>query len=267
MRFRRSLGMVLLLGLTFGVPRIVRAGEAETLIEQANARRQLGNTVQNLTLVMTAKSGSTKEMVLETRTRSVDGLEQSLAIIRSPVELDRVQFLRKQKAGGEDDKWMYMPLGGSLNRIAGRGRTGSFMGTDFTYEDMELGDVGSGSHKVLDAETIRVGDSDVVCHRIETTPSAGIETAYGKLVTWIQKDTMVPRRILMYAPDGTTESKRLTFEAVVADGERFVSTRMRMENLRKGSSTLLQVTDHRLDVPASELPDAMFDPEQLSGNL
>lgn len=267
MRFRRSQAVVLLLGLTFGVPRIVRADEAETFIEQANARRQLGNTVQTLTLVMTAKSGSTKEYVLETRTRSVDGLEQSLAIIQSPEGLKGVQFLRKQKAGAEDDKWMYMPAGDTLNHIAGSGRTGSFLGTDFTYEDMELGDVGSGSHRVLAAETIQVGGSDLDCHRIETTPKAGIETAYGKLVTWIQKDTMVPRRILMYAPDGTTESKRLTFEAVAADSDRFVATRMRMENLRKGSSTLLEVTDHRLDVPASELPDAMFDPEQLSGNL
>jgi len=259
--------MLLLIGLTLGVPRITRAVEAETLIEQANASRQLGNTVQTLELVVTSKSGSTKEMRLEVRTRAVDGLEQSLAILREPVNLNGMQFLRKQRTDGEDDKWMYMPIGGNLNRIAGSGRTGPFLGTDFSYEDMELGDAGSGTHTVLGSESITVGGAALECHTIQSIPVDGIESAYGRLITWIDKDTHVPRRILMYGPDGSTEAKRLTFEAVATEGSRTVATRMLMENLGKGSSTLLEVTEYRLDVPEAELPDAMFDPEQLAGNL
>ena len=77
----------------------------------------------------------------------------------------------------------------------------------------------------------------------------------------------MPRQILMYDRDGTTEAKRLTFEAVTTEGSRTVATRLRMENLKKGTSTLLMVTDYRLDVPAEELPDRLFDSARLAENL
>jgi hypothetical protein len=267
MRAYRVLGTLMLWGmLVGGAPQAV-AGEAETLIEQANASRQLGNTVQTIRLELTSKSGTVKEYVLLTHTRSVDGLEQSHAMFTAPEGLHGMQFLRLQRKGAEDEKWMYMPAGDSLTSIAGSKRTGSFIGTDFTYEDMELGDVNAGTHELLGTETIEVGGAQVACHKIATTPGEGLETAYGKLVTWISTDGGVPRRILMFDRDGTTEAKRLSFEAITAEGSRTVATRMRMENLQKGSSTLLEVTAYRLDVPAEELPDRLFDSTRQAENL
>jgi hypothetical protein len=267
MRAYRVLGTLMLWGMLVAGGGTAAAGEAEALIEQANASRQLGNTIQTIQLQVTSKSGTVKERVLVTHTRSVDGLEQSHAMFTTPEDLKGVQFVRIQRRGAEDDKWMYMPAGDSLLTIKGRSRTGNFAGTDFTYEDMELGDVNAGTHELLGNETIEVGGDQVACHKIATTPGEGVESAYGKLETWISTDGGVPRQILMYDRDGTTEAKRLTFETVVKDGERSVATRMRMENLKKGSSTLLEVTDYRLDVPAEELPDRLFDSARLVENL
>ncbi len=266
MRAHRLLGTLWVLGILIGGGATAGAGEAESLIEQANASRQLGNTVQTIRLEQTSKSGSIKERVLLTHTRSVEGLEQSNAMFTAPEELKGVQFLRLQRSGSEDQKWMYMPLNGSVNEIEGSSRTRSFMGTDFTFEDMELGDVDAGTHALLGTEAIEIAGAQVSCHKIETVPAAGIETAYGKLVTWIAVDGSVPRRILMYDKDGSTEAKRLTFEAVARDGSRTVPTRLRMENLKRGSSTLLEVTDYRMDVPADELPDRLFDSTRLAEN-
>ena len=188
MRAYRVLETLILFGMLVGGSQAAAAGEAESLIEQANASRQLGNTIQTIALTQTSKSGTVKERVLVTHTRTVDGLEQSHAMFTSPEELAGVQFLRVQRQGAEDDKWMYMPVNDGVNRIAGTSRTRSFMGTDFSYEDMELGDVGSGTHELLGTETVEVGGSPVACHKIATVPAAGIETAYGKLVTWIAED-------------------------------------------------------------------------------
>ncbi len=68
----------------------------------------------------------------------------------------------------------------------------------------------------------------------------------------------------MFKKDGTTEYKRMTFEAW--DGSspgNYVPKRIRMEDLVKDASTLMTITDYRLDVPADELPDDRFDPTML----
>jgi len=87
-------------------------------------------------------------------------------------------------------------------------------------------------------------------------------------VTWIEKGSYAPRRVLLFAKeDPATEFKRLTFEGVAVENGAVVPTNMLMENLVKGTSTRIEVTEYRLDVPAEELPDALFDHEQLRNNV
>ncbi len=240
-----------------------RAGDdAGELIRRANAGRAAGNSIQTIELTMTTSNGATKQYLLETLTRDSGEVRGSRATIREPAELAGTTLLSVEGPDGARETYLYMPAGGSLMRIEGSGRKGPFMGTDFSYEDLELGDADAGTHTLLGDESITVAGTSYDCHRIETVPNAGLDTAYGKLITWIQKDGAVPRQITMYAPDGSTAIKRMTIEEVAGDGST-MPTRVRMDNLGRGSSTLMVVRSHRGDVPESELPAELFDPEQL----
>ncbi len=238
------------------------AQSADEIIAEAAAARYEGNTVQTIQLARTYR-GATKESTLVTSTR-VDAIEQTHAEFTAPVDMAGMVFLTKKVAGQETQNWMYMSAVNSLSQITGAQRTGSFMGTDFTYEDLEIGDVDAGTHALGGVETITVAGASYTCHKIATTPVADRVTGYGKLVTWIDQTTSLPRMMLLYKKDGTTEWKRMTFEAW--DGSspgNYVAKRIRMEDLVKDASTLMTITEYRLDVPATDLPDSLFDPDQL----
>ncbi len=238
------------------------AQSADDIIGKAAAARYTGNTVQTIDLARDYR-GAVKQYTLVTSTR-VDAVEQTRAEFTAPVDMQGMIFLTKKAPGVETENWMYMSAVDSLNHITGTQRTGSFMGTDFSYEDLEIGDVDAGSHTLVGAEPIEVGGTTYTCHKIETTPVAGRVTAYGKIVTWVEQSTSLPRMMLMFKMDGTTEYKRMTFEAW--DGPvsgKYVPKRIRMEDLIKDASTVMTITEYRLDVPADELPDDRFDPNSL----
>jgi outer membrane lipoprotein-sorting protein len=241
------------------------ADSAQDIIRKANEGRAAGNSIQTIELTMTLSSGGTKQYVLDTRTRDSGGIDGSRAEIQQPQELAGTTLLSISGASGTSETYMYMPAGKSLMQIEGNSRKGPFMGTDFSYEDLDFGDIDAGSHTLLGDETISVGGAAYDCHKIETTPNAGIDTAYGTIITWIDKDSYTPRQVLMLAADGTTELKRMTIEAVAGNGST-LPTRVRMENFKKGSSTVMVVLAHRLDVPEDELPADLFDPAQFETN-
>lgn len=238
------------------------AQSADEIIARAAAARYEGNTVQTIQLSRTYR-GAVKESTLVTSTRA-DAMEQTRAEFTAPADMAGMIFLTRKVPGEETRNWMYMSAVDSLSEITGAGRTNSFMGTDFSYEDLEIGDADAGAHTLDGSETITIDGAAYDCHKVATTPAAGRVTGYGKIVTWVEKSTSLPRMMLLYKKDGTTEWKRMTFEAW--DGSspgNYVAERIRMEDLVKDASTLMTITEYRLDVPAADLPDSLFDPDQL----
>ncbi len=255
-------GMWLMVGLLVVVAMPAVAGEsAEEIIKKANDGRAAGNSIQTMQLVKHVKDKTTS-YTLEVHTRHAEEQVASRAEFTAPDELAGVVLLSIANEGADTETWMYMPAGGSLNSISGSKRSGKFMGTDFSYEDLDIGDADAGSHNLIGEEQVTVAGQSYACHRIETTPRADLETAYGKLITWVQTGNYVPRQILLHNEDGVA-IKKMTFEKVETVGNTTLPTLIRMENLGKGTSTTMEVTAHQLDVPADQLPDSLFDPDAL----
>lgn len=263
MRLALSL-LVLALSITAAAP--ASAQTADEIIAKAAAAQEMGNTIQTIRLTRTSKNGQSDVKTLETHTREVEDREQSHALLRLPEELAGMQFLSRQIADGTTEGWIYMPLSNSLMQISGSQRKSAFMGTDFSYEDLEVGDPDLGTHALESSEAVEVGGQSYDCHRITTTPRPDLGSAYSRLVAWIEMETALPRKIEFFDPAGQLK-KRMTFEAFANEGTVVLPTRIRMEDIKRGSATLLEVTDYRLDVPAAELPDSMFDPDQLHSQI
>jgi len=242
------------------------AQTADEIIAKAAAAQQLGSTIQTIRLTRTSRNGQSDNKTLETHSRVMDGREQNHAILRLPEELAGMQFLSRQTADGVTEGWIYMPLSDSLMQISGSQRRSAFMGTDFSYEDLEVGDPDLGTHELDGEQLLEAGGQSHECHKVVTTPRPELDSAYSRLVTWIEKGTLLPRRIDFFDPSGEAK-KRMTFEAFAQEGSVVLPTRIRMEDVKRGSATLLEVLEYRIDVPAAELPDAMFDPEQLRGQI
>lgn len=62
--------------------------------------------------------------------------DKSLMEFLSPSDVKGTKFLSYQHINRDDDQWLYLPALKRVKRIASKNKSGSFMGSEFSYEDL-----------------------------------------------------------------------------------------------------------------------------------
>jgi outer membrane lipoprotein-sorting protein len=122
------------------------------------------------------------------------GRDEKLSLYFSaPADVNGVAFQSatyEEAKGQDDDQWLYMPAFRQVRRIATANKRGSFMGSEFTFLDME-------KLRVSDYTQTLVGEETVAgrpCHVIERKPvSQAIiaKTGYYKTVVWVDTENYI----------------------------------------------------------------------------
>lgn len=86
---------------------------------------------------MTDRRGRTRERALELTTRE-GGTAGDRILVRFtyPNDIKGTGFLVWEHPGAEDERFLFLPSLGRVRRISGEETQESFVGTDFTYEDI-----------------------------------------------------------------------------------------------------------------------------------
>ncbi len=234
---------------------------AEEIIEEAVDRNALGFEAGRAQISLTVfdEAGEQRERHLDVRSRRHDEREdesRTVMTLTDPAEVRGQAFLFHQNAEGDDDMWMYVPAFEVTRRVEGEQRRSSFLGTHFTYADLESRDLREADYEMQDDE--RVGDYDV--HVIEATPEDPEESDYEKVVAYIRQDDQIPIRIRFFDRDGDLD-KTLYTEQLATTGDDDVTYIERM-TLRSESGGYTTVEIQELD-PDVDIPDSAFDREEL----
>ena len=178
---------------------------------------------------------------------------------KAPSDMMGVQFVSiSKKDGSGTEQFTYFPPPDEMfTRVSGAGRTGPFFGSDFSYEDMEVQQIEDAEHKLLGSETVTIGDETVTAWKIESTPKAGTDSGYGKLIVWIDQRNDVARQVLFFDKKDR-ELKRMQILTLIQDGTRWIPIDTLMEGLQRATRTTLHVDDYKINVPDAELPQSMF---------
>jgi hypothetical protein len=112
------------------------------------------------------------------------GNARAVILFQSPATVRGTRFLTMDNPSGKSDQWIFLPALGKIRRIAASESGGSFMGTDFSYDDMSMMDRDTD----LDAHTILREESlnGAACYVIQSVP-LGDDYQYSKTVSWIDK--------------------------------------------------------------------------------
>ena len=118
-------------------------------------------------MVLHSDEGQTRERKLTVMSRETDdGVDQVFIRFLSPPSVEGTGFLAIDY-GDDDDMYLYMPAVGSVRRIATGQRDGSFVGTDFTYNDLSL--IGGENYQDdYDAEIIAETEEKFILEMIPT---------------------------------------------------------------------------------------------------
>jgi outer membrane lipoprotein-sorting protein len=222
------------------------------------SRQTTGYADYEARLTMTLLSRDGKERVRELEVSVVDvpdDGERTLLVFRSPRDLAGTALLTHAHESSEDDQWLYLPAMKRVKRVSGASRSGSFMGSEFAYEDVSSEDVGNFTYRYEGEERIENRAVDVV-DRFPLDPGSG----YSRQRVYVDRQARVPLRIDYF--DARDEHlKTLTFADYEAYGPYRRAGVMTMENQRTGAVTRLEWTGFRFD---SDLPERRFTPDALA---
>ncbi len=122
-----------------------------------------------------------RSQILEVPT---DG-DKSRVEFQWPADVKGTRMLTWTHKTADDDQWLYLPAIKRTKRINGRNKSGSFMGSEFAYEDLGSQEVEKYRHKFLAEEQLH-GRPVWKTERVPVDPNSG----YSKQVVWVDKGYM-----------------------------------------------------------------------------
>ena len=214
--------------------------------------RYTGDTAQ-YKLVMTLASGRGAARVREVSYYFKDygDTEKILMFFNSPRDVAGTGYLSfsYDDESKDDDIWLYLPAMKRVRRITGSGKNDSFMGTDFTYEDM-----GSRSLSKDEFSLLREEAADgVPCWVVEAKTKDGKEP-YSRRVVWIRKDSYLSAAVDYYDRQNRL-LKTLRVSGVSQINGIWTAQKMEMTNVQDKHSTVIEMSDIRFNLA---LDDSIF---------
>lgn len=239
-------------------------------IMKAVEDRDLGDKMKaRLVMTITDKSGRQRQRVLQSRAMDFSEGRKQLMVFESPADVKGTGLLTIDYDAGEkdDDQWLYLPSLHKSTRISSGDKSGSFMGSDFTYADMTRADPDHYAYEMVKQSTKVDGEDAWVIEARPTTEKAKEETGYLKTRFWISKEKLVPLRGKAWVKEGK-KLKYMTFEDVrKVNGIWFAHklTARTRRGKRTESATVLQFQELSFD--NSDVDDALFTQRQLEKGL
>lgn len=145
-------------------------------------------------MTLESRSGSKADRRFEMSTLEVAGDgDKRLLVISHPRDVKGTVSLTYSHGLEPDDQWLYLPALRRTKRLSARDKTGSFIGSEFAFEDLGSYELEKYSYKWLRDEQID-GHECYVREDIPQYPYSG----YARLITWIDKKIYRARKIAYY---------------------------------------------------------------------
>jgi outer membrane lipoprotein-sorting protein len=208
-----------------------------------------GNSTADMLMILKNRHGQESRRQIRFRNLEVEGDgDKSLTIFDSPMDVKGTAFLNYTHKKGDDDQWLYLPALKRVKRISSRNKSGSFMGSEFSYEDITSQEIEKNTYKWIGEEIYEGND----CFVSERYPVDKKNSGYSRQVVWIDKEEYRTWKIEFYDRKNM-HLKTLTmsnFEQY--EGKFWRSLELYMVNLQTGKSTLLQFSNYKFNVGLTE---------------
>ncbi|HEY3447504.1 MAG TPA: outer membrane lipoprotein-sorting protein [Myxococcales bacterium] len=214
------------------------AGEVDDILAKVDKAQSPGkDQVGVMKMTIKDKGGNAKVRQLAIKQM---GTDFRLVRFQSPAEVKGVCFLSR----GENEMYIFMPDFGKVRRIASHTKTESFMGSDFSYDDM-------GSGKMTDKYDGKIAKKEGDLVTIELTPKKGADSDVKRRVLVVDTRYFIAVRGENYDANDKLVKETVQEDIKQASGN-WIAGRITAKNLREGSSTVLEMSETRFDTGLKE---------------
>ncbi len=191
-----------------------------------------------------------RELTMLRKNYGAPGGEQKYFIyFFRPADVKGMTFMVYKYPEKDDDRWLYVPAIDMVRRIAARDKRSSFVGSDFTYEDISGRDIEDDNHELLREEPLDGRD----CFVIRSTPK-GEDGDYLYRLSWIEKGSFLPLKEEYYDLKGQLHRVFTADEVKEIEGFPTVTERT-MRNVRSGHRTEVRFVTVDYDIG---IKDSLF---------
>ncbi len=238
---------------------VVRAQTPEekglAITQKAKERGEgYGSMTAKLTMTLRNKRGqeSIRELRIKVLESDVDFGDRTLFVFDIPRDVQGTAFLIHSHQDKDDDQWIYLPALKRVKRISGANKSGSFMGSEFSYEDMGAPEISRFSYEYLRDEPCP-DDSSLTCTVIERIPTT--KSHYTKQLVWQDTEELLVRKVEYYDRKESHLKTLLPTGYTKHNDQFWHATLLSMENHQTGKSTDLAWSEFEY---GAELDDSEF---------
>ena len=239
------------------------------IMEAVNARPTGDKSKARLAMTITDRAGRTRSRVVVSRSLDFAGGSKQIMIFESPADVKGTGVLSIDYDDGDkdDDQWLYMPSLAKATRISGGDKSGSFLGTDFTYYDMTKPDPKHFDYELLKQSEVVGGEDCWVILARPRSPKAKEESGYLKSQVWVSKSKLMPIQAKHWVIKGR-KLKYMKFEDLKQVDGIWVAQKLSARTLRGKkvqSTTVLRFLE--LSFNNGDVTDALFSERQFEKGL
>jgi uncharacterized protein len=239
---------------------------AAELMERNAAVTRFSTATSSAQFVLENKDGARRTRLAQMASKLQPGGRDTMRLVRfeAPADIRGTGTLLIERAGGEDDMWVYLPAMKKVRRLVASNKRDSFIGTDFSYGDVIGHKVTDWRHTLL-PEQLRDGVPHHVVESLPATPGVQNESGYGRRVTWLRKDNTATSFVEVFDTAGQP-LKRFSFHdirLVDAAQQKWQAMKAEATNLQTGHRTVISFQNFKVGEP---LADELFAAHALPGN-
>jgi hypothetical protein len=192
---------------------------------------------------MTLINASGQKSVRELTMQALEGedADKTLSTFLSPSDVKGTKVLTYEHVDKDDDQWLYLPALKRVKRVASSNKSGSFMGSEFSYED-----IGNQNYKKYEysgaVESVILDGLE--CYKGVRIPKDE-NSGYTKQITWVDTKDFLIRKVDYY--DRKSELlKTATFSDYKKEEGIWRVGKIDMKNYQNDKETILIWQEERV---------------------
>lgn len=236
----------------------VSAESGYDIMKKADEVAEPKTSSSTATLTIHSKKGSDRVREVIMMSKDFGDVTKEVIVFTSPKDVSGTGYLMfeyEEDANGkkkDSDNWLYMPAMKKTRRIASSGSEseGSFMGTDFTYQDMGDRSLNNYTYNLLGEEDV----DGVVCYKVECISIAHTEKDL-RYISYIGKADYILRKCEFYDRQDTLHRVLTCTDFTTIKGFS-TAQKMKMENVQTGTWSLIETKNIQYD--EKDIDDSLF---------
>ena len=259
--------------LATGLPMGIDAAEltATEVMQLYDERYDGDSSVAEVTMVLIDRRDRQRVRDLRIYSKDQGADSKTLSLFETPADIRGTAYLNFDWDDTErdDDSWLYLPSLQRVKRIASSDTSDSFLGSDFTYADINGFEIDMYDFEFISESEIIDGQE---CWLIEAVPkpqfkeSAEESTGYSKMRSWISKENYLQLRGQVWELRGN-RIKYFTASEIEQIDTIWTIKRLQVvttRNERQEHASVLQINsiDYNVDVE-----DSLFTTESMQRGL